>query len=62
MNVFNNLVCLSLSGLSSLVLCLRVRLEPTKEKHLSGGPLQGRLLASLTNIELGWKSLQEQTF
>jgi hypothetical protein len=26
-------------------------------KHLSGAPLQGRLLASLTNIRLGWKGM-----
>jgi hypothetical protein len=31
--------------------------EPTRVKHLSGVPLQGRLLASPTNIRLDWKGL-----
>jgi hypothetical protein len=30
-------------------------IEPTRVKHLSGAPLYGRLLASPTNIRLGWK-------
>ncbi len=34
---------------------LWVRPEPTRVKNLSGAPLQGRLLASPTNIRLGWK-------
>ena len=34
-----------------------IRQEPTRVKHLSGAPLYGRLLASSTNIRLGWKSL-----
>jgi hypothetical protein len=28
---------------------------------LSGSPLQGKLLALLTNIKLGWKDLLDQT-
>ncbi len=36
---------------------LYVRPEPTRVQHLQGGPLQGRLLALLTNIRLGWKGL-----
>jgi hypothetical protein len=43
--------------LSSLASCLHVRPEPTEVKHLSGAPLWGRLLASTTNMRLGWKSL-----
>ncbi len=34
-----------------------MKLEPTRVKHLSGAPLKGRLLASPTNIRLGWISL-----
>jgi hypothetical protein len=36
---------------------LRVRLEPTQLKNPTGVPLKGRLLALLTNIKQGWKSL-----
>jgi hypothetical protein len=32
-------------------------LKLTREKHLSGAKLYGRLLASPTNIRLGWKGL-----
>jgi hypothetical protein len=43
--------------LSSIVLCLQVRLKPTRVKCLSGAHLQGRLLALPTNSRLGWKGL-----
>ncbi len=49
----NKLECLSLKSLSSLVECLQVRQEPTRAKHLSGAPLQGRSLAFPTNIRQG---------
>ncbi len=48
---------LSPASFSNKVICLRVRPESTRVKHLSGGPLQGGLLASTTNIRLGWKGL-----
>jgi hypothetical protein len=48
---------LSLVSLSSQVLCLRVRPEPIRVKHLSGAPLYGRPLASPINIRLGWTGL-----
>jgi len=35
---YNNLERLSLASLSSLVLCLQVRPEPTRVKHLSDAP------------------------
>jgi hypothetical protein len=53
----NKLECLLLANLSSLVLCLKVRLEPSQMKHLSVAPLLGRLLASPTNTRLGWKGI-----
>jgi hypothetical protein len=38
--------------------CRKLRPEPTIYKmDLSGAPLKARLLASLTNIRLGWKGL-----
>jgi hypothetical protein len=48
--VYFELSCLVVAGLSSLVKSLRVTLEPTRVKHLSGDPLWGRLLVLLTNI------------
>jgi hypothetical protein len=50
---------LSQASLSSLVKCLRVRLEPTQVKHLSRATLQGRLLALPTN-RLGWRGLSRR--
>ncbi len=38
-------------------LILWVRLESTRVKQLPGAPLLGRLLASPTNVRLGWKGL-----
>jgi hypothetical protein len=35
-------LCLSLAGLASLILCLRVRPEPTQVQHFSGTPLKGK--------------------
>jgi hypothetical protein len=40
---------------------MEVKLEPTQVKHISGGPLEGRLLALNTNNGLGWKGLSGQT-
>jgi hypothetical protein len=57
MNVINKLECLSLASLSSLILCLLVRLEPIRVRYLSDPPLFGRLLALPANIRLGWKGL-----
>ncbi len=48
----NKLECLSLASLSSLLSCLRVRLEPTQVRHISGTPLHGRLLASPSESDL----------
>jgi hypothetical protein len=45
MNSYRELEYLSLAGLSSLVKCLQIRLEPTRVKPLSGAPLQDRFLA-----------------
>ncbi len=56
-NFCNKHECLSSANLSSLVKCLGVRLEPTRVKHLSGSPLQGRLLTFPTNIRIGWINL-----
>ncbi len=53
----NKLECSSLASLSRIVWCLWVSQEPTQVKHLSGAPLQGRLLALPTSNRLGWKSL-----
>ncbi len=39
-----------------LILCKQSS-NTTREKHLSGAPLEGRPLALPTNIKLGWKSL-----
>jgi hypothetical protein len=47
----NKLERLSLASLFSLVLCLKVGLEPPHVEHLSGAPLLGTLLA-LTHIHL----------
>ncbi len=55
----NKLECLSLANFSSLVQCLRVRLEPIRVKHLSRALLWGRLLALSRNFRLGWKNLPE---
>jgi hypothetical protein len=46
----NNLHCLSLSFLYSLIKCLRVRPEITRVKHLSGAPLWVRILAIRANM------------
>ncbi len=48
-----------MQSLSSLVYCLRVRPEHIQVKYLSGAPHYGRLLASPTNIRLGWKGLRQ---
>jgi hypothetical protein len=55
MPFYNKLERLSLESLSWLVYCLQARLDPTRVKHFSGAPLLGRLLASPTNIRLGWE-------
>ncbi len=39
---------------------LQIRPVPTRVKDLSGAPLYCRLLASPTNIRLGWKSLPDK--
>ncbi len=39
------------------IIFARLTPKPNGMKHLSGAPLQGRLLASLTNIRLGWRGL-----
>jgi hypothetical protein len=36
---------------------MHLRPEPTRVNDLSDAPLYGRLLASLTNIGLGWESM-----
>jgi hypothetical protein len=52
------LKCPSLASFfARIVWCLWVREESTKVKHLSGAPLQGKLLALPSNNELGWKGL-----
>ncbi len=51
---FNKLECLSVIGLSNLVSCLLVQPEPTQMKKISR---EGRHLALLTKIRLGWKGL-----
>jgi hypothetical protein len=51
----NQLVWLYLARLSSLVLCMWVRPDPTQVKYLSGAPLLGKLMALLSNIRLGCK-------
>jgi hypothetical protein len=54
MNFRNKLESLSIS-LSSLVSCLRVRMEPTLVNHPLGAPLYGRLrayLQTLTKLEM----------
>ncbi len=43
--------------LANLVLCLGVTPKPSRLKHLSGDPLQGRLLALPTNIRPGFYGL-----
>ncbi len=53
----SKLECLSTESISSLVLCLWVRLEPIQVNHYLVAPLQGRILALPTNIRLGWKGL-----
>ncbi len=35
----------------------KLLMEPTRVKHLTGAPLEGRLLALPTNTRPGWKSL-----
>jgi len=40
-----------------IVKSLLVGQELTQVKHLSGAPLEGRLLALPTNNRLGWKDL-----
>jgi hypothetical protein len=42
---------------SSLILCLWVRPEPTREKHLSAATLLVRLLALPAQFGQGWKDL-----
>ncbi len=39
------------------IMAIKLRLEPTRVKHLSGALLQGRLLASSANIRLDCKCL-----
>ncbi len=51
------LECLSLACHYNLILCMRVRLEPTRVKHLLGVPLFGRLMNLPTNIRLGREGL-----
>jgi hypothetical protein len=55
------LECLYLVGHPSLVLWLRIRLEPTRVKELSGAPLQGRLLALPPKTDLAGKTYKGQT-
>jgi hypothetical protein len=59
MDFHNNLECLSIESLSSLVQCLEVRLEPKLMRHLSDAPLMGRLLDLPTNIRLNRQYLPE---
>ncbi len=61
MNFHNQPECSSLTSLSRILLCFLVRQEPTLVKHLSGAPLQCRLLALATNNRLGWKACQMLT-
>ncbi len=51
---WNKLECSSLENVSSLVYWMQVEPEP---KHISGGPLLGRLLGLKANIRLGRKGL-----
>jgi hypothetical protein len=46
-----------MTSLSSVILCLPSRPEPTRVEHVIDAPLYGRLLALPTNIRLGWKGL-----
>ncbi len=41
--------------------CVKPCPEPTRAKHLSCASLQGRFLALLPYIRLGWKGLRKNT-
>ncbi len=51
----NKLECLSLETLSSQVLKLRARPEPTQLEHRSDASFLGKLLVLPTNVRLDWK-------
>jgi hypothetical protein len=59
-NVPNKLECLAVTSLSKLVLCLREKVEPAREKHLSGAPLLGRLLALPVTLDYIGKAYHGQ--